>query len=153
MSRVFEKVTYFDSTLEEVFDFFSKAENLNKVTPSFLNFKILSSLPIEMKKGTLIDYKIKLQGINFKWKTEITDWQPNKQFTDNQIKGPYKQWTHTHLFEIEKNKVKMTDRVEYLSPGWIFEPILDKLFIRKKINEIFEYRTKILNEVFKPCFA
>jgi ligand-binding SRPBCC domain-containing protein len=76
--------------IEEVFDFFSNAENLNLLTPGKLNFKILTPLPVKMEKGTLIDYKISIMGIPFKWRTEITDWEPPFRFVDIQLKGPYK---------------------------------------------------------------
>jgi ligand-binding SRPBCC domain-containing protein len=131
-----------------VFEFFSKAENLNKLTPPILEFKIITPLPIKMEKGTFIDYKIKLNGISFKWKTQITAWENNRRFIDTQIKGPYKIWIHEHLFEEENGQVKMTDTVQYLSPGWFLEPIINKLYISKKVEEIFAYRTIELDKLF-----
>ena len=126
----------------------SKAENLNKLTPPILEFKIITPLPIKMEKGTFIDYKIKLNGISFKWKTQITAWENNHRFIDTQIKGPYKIWIHEHLFEEENGQVKMTDTVQYLSPGWFLEPIINKLYISKKVEEIFAYRTIELDKLF-----
>ena len=83
----------------EVFEFFSVASNLNRLTPGWLKFKILTPGPIEMKVGAIIDYQIVLKGIRMAWKTEITVWSPGIQFVDEQIRGPYKQWVHTHRFE------------------------------------------------------
>ena len=80
--------TVLNGSIEEVFDFFSKAENLDKITPPILGFRIITPLPVEMKKGTLIDYKIKLNGIPFNWRTEITKWDPPNCFEDTQLKGP-----------------------------------------------------------------
>jgi len=134
--------------LHEVFDFFSKAENLNLLTPPELQFKILTPLPIEMKQGTLIDYKIKLNGISFAWKTLIAKWQHNEYFVDEQIKGPYKIWHHTHSFKAIDGGTEMTDEVKYLSPGWIFEPIIQALFIKKKVEQIFDYRNSQLKTIF-----
>jgi ligand-binding SRPBCC domain-containing protein len=101
-----------------------------------------------MSKGTLIEYRIKLSGIPFNWKTEILAWEPPFRFIDSQIKGPYKIWIHEHTFEFIDGKTVMTDTVEFLSPGWIFEPIINKVFVEKKVKEIFEYRTKVLNDIF-----
>jgi ligand-binding SRPBCC domain-containing protein len=101
-----------------------------------------------MEKGTLIDYKIKLNGISFSWKTKITAWENNRKFEDTQIKGPYKIWIHEHLFEEENGQVKMTDTVQYLSPGWFLEPIINKFYISKKVEFIFSHRTKVLDELF-----
>lgn len=146
--HIFKQVTYINRPLSEVFNFFSKAENLNKLTPPDLQFKILTPLPIKMEKGTLIDYKIKLNGIAFSWKTKITAWENNRKFEDTQIKGPYKIWIHEHLFEEENGQVKMTDTVQYLSPGWFLEPIINKFYISKKVEFIFSHRTKVLDELF-----
>lgn len=134
--------------IEEVFDFFSKAENLNRITPPELGFKILTPLPVKMNKGTLIDYKIKLNGIPFNWRTQITKWEPPFCFEDTQIKGPYKLWIHEHKFEETDGITRMTDIVNYLSPGGIFEFIPHQIMVKKKVESIFKFREKILNEYF-----
>jgi len=141
--------TVINKTLSEVFEFFSNAENLNKITPPDMQFKILTPLPIIIKKGTLIDYKIKVNGIPFNWQTEITEWEPNKRFIDKQLKGPYRVWIHEHTFEEKDGKTIMNDHVQFLSPGWFLEPIINKLFIEKKVKGIFAYREKILTNLFK----
>jgi len=147
-SKTVKFTTKIDRPLPEVFEFFSKAENLNKLTPDNLEFKILSPLPIEMKKGQLIDYRIKLFGIPFSWKTEITEWNPPQQFADHQLSGPYVIWDHTHSF-IEKNGVtEMTDTIIYQSKGWIIAPFLHWLFVDRNVKQIFAYREKRLNELF-----
>lgn len=142
------KETIINKPLEEVFSFFSKAENLNLITPPELDFKILSPQPINIKQGAIIDYSIKLNGISFKWKTEITVFEKNKRFIDTQLKGPYKIWIHEHIFEHRGNATYMKDIVQFKSPGWIFEPIINSLFVEKKVKSIFEYREKILNKIF-----
>ncbi|MES2835924.1 MAG: SRPBCC family protein [Bacteroidota bacterium] len=135
--------------INEVFDFFSKAENLNVLTPPELSFKILTPLPIIIKQGALIDYRIKLSGIPFNWQTEICTWQPPYRFVDQQLKGPYKIWHHEHKFEeTAEGYTKMTDTVTFLSPGWILEPLINKLFVGKKVQEIFNYRTEQLLKLF-----
>ena len=141
--------TIINKPLQEVFEFFSNAQNLNLLTPPQLQFEILTPLPIAMKKGTLIDYKLKLSGIPFYWKTEIAAWEPPFRFVDKQLKGPYKIWIHEHRFEEKNGKTYMYDTVEFLSPGWFLEPIINKLFIEKKVKEIFTYREKKLKEIFK----
>ncbi|MBE2228595.1 MAG: SRPBCC family protein [Ignavibacteria bacterium] len=134
--------------IEEVFDFFAKAENLNIITPPELNFKILTPSPIEMKQGTLIDYRIKLSGVPFKWKTEITNWEPPFRFVDTQLKGPYKIWIHEHTFSSHLNTTIIKDEVTYLPPGWIMEPVIHKLTVKKKLERIFDYRTEKIRSIF-----
>lgn len=147
--HILEKTTIIKRPLSEVFDFFSKAENLNTITPPELHFKISTPLPIAMYSGTLIEYRIRLNGIPFKWKTEICKWEPPYCFVDQQLKGPYVKWHHTHLFkDLGNGQTEMTDRVEYLSPGWIFEPLINRLFVQKKVEAIFEYREQKLHTIF-----
>ncbi|MDQ3021717.1 MAG: SRPBCC family protein [Bacteroidota bacterium] len=146
-SHILTRNTIIKKNIDEVFKFFSKAENLNQITPPLLGFKIINS-PEEMKKGSLIDYKIKLNGITFNWQTEITKWDPPYYFEDTQIKGPYKMWVHEHKFEEKDEITFMTDIVNYLSPGGIFEFIPHKLIVKKKVESIFDYREKSLKKIF-----
>jgi ligand-binding SRPBCC domain-containing protein len=102
--HILKRETIINESIDAVFDFFSKAENLNHITPPELGFKIITQLPIDMKKGTIIDYKIKLNGFPFKWKTEITNWDPPFYFEDTQIRGPYKMWCTNIYFRIQVEK-------------------------------------------------
>jgi ligand-binding SRPBCC domain-containing protein len=131
--------------LEKVFDFFSKAENLEVLTPEYLNFKILTPLPITMNEGRLIDYQIRLFGIPIRWRTEIKQWNPPHSFMDTQLKGPYLLWEHTHSFEsLGERGTRMIDVVEYSVPGGM---LIDFLFVRKKLLAIFNFRRKKMLEI------
>jgi len=123
--------------IEEVFDFFSNAENLEYLTPKNLHFSILTPRPIEMKKGLLIDYKLKLYGLGFKWQTEISEWSPKSSFVDQQKKGPYTYWIHRHLFEPRGNSTLVKDEVNYAVFGG---GLVDKLFIQRELRAIFSFR-------------
>ena len=147
--RILSRETKVNRPVEEVFEFFSKAENLNIITPPELNFNITTPLPVKMKKGALIDYKIKLHGVPFKWKTEITEWNPPYRFVDTQIKGPYKIWIHEHIFTTAEDSTIITDIVSYLPSGWILEPIIHKLIVKKKLEDIFDYRQSKIKSIFK----
>ena len=85
--------------IDDVFEFFSKPENLSIITPSKMKFKILTPSPIEMKEGALIDYTVNIFRFPIRWRTLITDYKPTNMFVDQQLKGPYSMWHHTHLFE------------------------------------------------------
>ena len=147
--RIISRETSVNKPIEEVFSFFTKAENLNIITPPELKFKITTPLPIDMKKGTLIDYKIKLNGIPFKWKTEITDWSPPYRFVDTQLRGPYRIWIHEHEFESHDSKTIVKDTVSYLPPGWVLEPVIHRLAVKKKLEHIFDYRMEKIKSIFK----
>lgn len=147
--RIISRETSVNKPIEEVFTFFTKAENLNIITPPELKFKITTPLPIDMKKGTLIDYKIKLNGIPFKWKTEITDWSPPYRFVDTQLRGPYRIWIHEHEFESHDSKTIVKDTVSYLPPGWVLEPVIHRLAVKKKLEHIFDYRMEKIKSIFK----
>lgn len=145
---VFETYQKIDRYLPDVFSFFSQAENLQKLTPPWLNFKILTSLPIEMKKGTLIDYQLTLIGIPLKWRTEITVWEPPYRFVDEQLSGPYKLWRHEHLFVDEFSVTHMKDTIEYDFFGWFLKPLIKKFFIEPQVKKIFNYRFSQINRLF-----
>ena len=153
MSRFqFKAEQRFDKSLSEVFEFFSHAENLELITPPWLNFKILTALPIKMQTGTIIDYQIKLYGIPFRWKTEINFWEPPEVFIDTQIKGPYSIWIHEHRFAEQDGQTIMTDTVNYdIAAGFLSLPI-HKLFLKKQIEKIFAYRRETINRYLAETY-
>jgi ligand-binding SRPBCC domain-containing protein len=136
--------------LDEVFEFFGAAENLEKITPPELGFRIRSSVPIEIRPGTLIDYTIKLYGVPMKWRTEITRWNPPLSFEDTQLRGPYAKWVHTHTFIAEEGGTTIRDCVIYALPlgllGRIAHPV-----VSRQLNRIFSYRQEVLERVFPPA--
>ncbi len=135
-----------DRGIEEVFDFFCRAENLEAITPPWLNFRIMTPTPIEMRKGALIDYRIQLHGLPIKWRTEIEAWQPPHRFVDQQLSGPYKKWYHEHTFEsLGANKTLAKDRVHYVSR---FGSLVHKYFVKPDLMKIFTYRQEQLLKHF-----
>jgi ligand-binding SRPBCC domain-containing protein len=141
--------TTFKQPRHEVFAFFGNAENLQLITPPWLDFKILTPLPIDIQQGTLIDYRLKLKGIPFDWRTEISRWDPPGCFIDRQIKGPYKSWIHEHRFEEGDDHTIMTDRVEYRLPGGPFGSLLHALVVENQLRKIFNFRLQKIQNRFK----
>ncbi len=140
----FTTQTIIEKPLETVFSYFSDAANLQDLTPPWLHFKIITKLPIDMKKDALIDYQLKLYGIPFHWQTKILGWSPPDHFVDIQLKGPYKEWIHIHRFEKQGKNTIMNDQVYYSLPfGWLSIPAR-YLLVRKNIEKIFDYRRKQL---------
>ncbi len=88
-----------DLPLDLVFSIFSDARQLERITPPWLNFSVLTPEPIEMKTGLLLDYQLYLHRVPIKWRTEIAVWEPPFRFVDQQLRGPYKLWYHEHTFE------------------------------------------------------
>lgn len=135
-------------SVPELFEFFSIPENLNLLTPEFLNFKFDESNPKNMELGTVFKYKIKLGFIPFRWKTVIVNLNHNHSFTDAQFKGPYKHWIHTHLFIEDGKNTIMKDIVFYDLYGGFLKHLINKFFVRKKVEMIFEYRFNKIEEIF-----
>jgi ligand-binding SRPBCC domain-containing protein len=135
--------------LETVFDFFSHARNLERLTPPFLNFHVLTPEPIDMHAGTLIDYKIIIRGIPVRWRTEITRFDPPTIFTDRQLRGPYTLWDHTHTFEaLSPTVTRACDIVLYRPKGWVMAPIINRLVVQNDVRKIFAFRRAQMAELF-----
>lgn len=136
-------------TMEQAWEFFSTPANLNQITPPGLHFKILQQLPDKMYPGILFLYEVSpIPFIRFKWATEITAISHHQFFIDEQRIGPYKFWHHEHHFVQTENGVLMTDKLYYKIGKSIFGWLAGKLFIDKKVKEIFEFRKKKLVELF-----
>ena len=138
-----------NASLDEVFDFFSNPENLSILTPRKLNFTILSPKPIIMKEGQIIDYTIKLLGIEVRWKTIITEYNGKNKFVDQQLKGPYSMWHHTHEFKEFNGSIDMIDNISYVMPFGILGQIINKVWVKRDLDNIFKYRQRAIIKYFK----
>ena len=126
--------------IAEVFAFFSRAENLERITPSWLRFRMLTAGPVEMRAGTLLDYTLRIHGLPVRWRTRIESWAPPHSFVDVQERGPYRLWRHTHRFREERGGTTMTDDVEYALPLGILGAIANRLVVARDVKSIFDYR-------------
>ena len=122
--------------IEEVFAFFADAENLERITPPELGFRIITPRPIILQAGARIDYRLRLLAVPFKWRTLISLWDPPHRFVDEQVLGPYKEWVHTHRFSVDDVGTVVSDEVRFRLP---FPPLGEFAFpfVRLHLERIF----------------
>ena len=142
---VHESSVWLPWQLDEVFEFFSDASNLEVLTPPWLKFSVVTPRPIEMRPGTLIDYRLRFRGFPLRWRSEITVWDPPHRFADVQVKGPYRQWIHEHSFEEKDGGTLAGDRVQYAVWGGA---LANWLVVRRDVERIFDYRRETLAAMF-----
>lgn len=134
-------------TCDQVFPFFCDAFNLERITPPELRFRVLTPGPVNLHEGSLIDYRLRLWGIPFGWRTRIRRWRPPAGFIDEQVSGPFKRWVHRHEFLHTEAGTRVIDHVDYALPlaplGEFSHPLL-----RRQLSRIFRYRHQVLHEVF-----
>ena len=131
---------------EKVFPFFADAANLEAITPSFLNFVVLTRAPIVMRVGARIDYNLRVHGLPLRWQSEITAWEPPHRFVDEQRRGPYRLWIHEHRFEERVGGTLCVDHVRYAVFGG---RLIEKFFVRRDLARIFAYRQSRIPELLK----
>ena len=125
---------------DEVFAFFADAFNLEAITPPWLGFRVITPGPIGMGPGTSIEYRLELHGLRVDWLTSIEIWEPGRRFVDTQVRGPYRLWRHTHVFEDHPNGTLVRDRVSYAIPLGPLGELARLLFVRRDLDRIFDHR-------------
>lgn len=145
--KTFRFITHqtIEQPIAQVFAFFSDAHNLAEITPPWLRFEVLTPAPIAMQVGTRIDYRLRLRGIPLSWQSEITAWVPPRYFMDEQRRGPYRLWRHTHTFEETAAGTVVGDEVEYAVWG---SSVVNTLFVQRDIERIFAFRAEKLDALF-----
>ena len=136
-------------SLEDAWEFFSLPANLSKITPAEMKFEITSGNSNKIYQGQIISYRISpFAGLNMNWVTEITSVVENHLFVDEQRYGPYKMWHHEHHFEETSNGTLIMDKVSYKLPFGIIGHWTHKLFIKKQLFRIFNFRYYTLHDIF-----
>jgi hypothetical protein len=138
------RATVVPASIDETFAFFSKATNLQQLTPAWLDFTMLTPSPISMREGLEIDYRIRLYGFPIPWRSRIDVWEPGVRFVDRQVIGPYRWWRHEHRFEAVASGTRVIDEVEYVPRArWISGAL-----VRRDVERIFQFREQALVRIF-----
>jgi ligand-binding SRPBCC domain-containing protein len=148
MIHVIDREQVLASPRTVVFAFFADAANLERMTPSSLRFHILTPLPIDMRAGTVIDYRLGLLGLRFEWRTVIEVFEPESRFVDVQRKGPYRMWRHSHEFTEVAGGTRVRDHVEYEMPFGVLGRAARAMFVRKQLQRIFDFRAEAMARRF-----
>ena len=132
--------------LPEVFEFFSRAGNLERITPPWLSFSILGAEPAEVASGTVIPYRLRLHGLPLIWVSQIEQFERGRVFVDRQLIGPYRQWIHRHEFEADGEHTVIRDEVRYELPLCRIGALAG-LFVRRDVERIFAYRQQTIERL------
>lgn len=146
--QVLERAQRVEAPLDQAFEIYGDARNLEAITPPWLGFRVATTAPIEMRTGTLIDYRLAVHGIRVRWRTRIEAWEPPRRFVDAQISGPYALWHHTHSFEPDGDDATVIrDRVRYRIGFGPLGALAWRLFVRRDLERIFDYRREAVAEL------
>lgn len=141
-----KRETFVRKPIAEAFDFFSRAENLEKLTPPWLSFHILTP-PLQLRRGARIAYQLRIRGVPAKWVSEIEEWDPPFGFVDVQVKGPYNRWRHVHRFSEVAGGTRIQDAVTYALPFGPLGRIAHWLLVARDLSKIFDYREQRVREI------
>jgi ligand-binding SRPBCC domain-containing protein len=133
---------------EEVFGFFADAANLQRITPPWVHFEIVSRQPVELGEGATIDYRLRIRGAPLRWRSLIAVWDPPHRFVDEQVRGPYRLWRHEHRFEEAPGGTRVIDHIEYRAPGGPLALLITRLLVRPDVERIFAWRQRALAGIF-----
>lgn len=133
----------------DVFPFFADPANLERLTPGFLHFRVLSATTERIEGGTIIEYALRLHGLPLRWRSRIEGWLPQRRFVDVQLRGPYRSWRHTHEFVPVDGGTLIRDRIRYRLPFGAAGDLCAGTMVRRDLDAIFAFRQGRIREMFR----
>jgi ligand-binding SRPBCC domain-containing protein len=146
--HVLEREQLVPAPPDATFSFYADARNLEAITPPWLRFRVVSAEPADMRPGATIDHRLRLHGVPIRWRSRIEAWEPGRRFVDVQVSGPYRFWHHTHVFEPAGDGTRIRDRVRYALPLGPLGASAHRLFVRRDLERIFDYRREAIRAHF-----
>jgi ligand-binding SRPBCC domain-containing protein len=145
--HLLERSQRFGVPVEQAFEFYVDAGNLEPMTPPWLHFEVTTPGEVTLRQGALLDYRLKLHGMPLRWQSRIETWEPPLRFVDIQARGPYALWEHTHLFEPDGDAATVIhDSVRYVLPLGPLGALAHRIFVRRDLERIFDYRSRVASE-------
>jgi ligand-binding SRPBCC domain-containing protein len=144
----FERTTFIAAPVARVFEFFAAPENLGRITPARMRFRILEGPARNLRQDDRIRYAMRVFGLPIRWTTRITVWRDGEVFADLQERGPYRHWLHTHTFREVPGGVEMHDSVEYELPFGLLGDLVAGRLVARQLEQIFDHRARVIGEVF-----
>jgi ligand-binding SRPBCC domain-containing protein len=135
--------------VDEVFAFFAEAGNLERITPPWLSFRVLTPEPVQMAAGTLIDYRLRLHGVPLGWTSQIEVWEPDRQFVDRAVRGPFSLWHHRHRFSASGEGTIVSDEVHYAPPLGALGEVAERLAVARDLDRIFAHRRQAVAQILE----
>ncbi|MBY0522967.1 MAG: SRPBCC family protein [Gemmataceae bacterium] len=142
----FESSLVVARTLTDVFEFFRQPANLVRVSPPELHMKLVEG-PERIELGSRVIIQARRWGVVQRVVSEITSFESDVAFIDEQREGPLKRWKHTHRFETAGTGTRVIDAIDFEPPGGMLGLVVTAAFVERDLKWIFEHRTRVLGEL------
>ena len=124
----------------EVYAWHTLPEALERLTPPGEHIEVIERTG-GIERGARVVLRFGRWPFRQRWVAEHQDFEEGRYFSDVQVSGPFAYWKHTHTFEPDGPEACiLEDRVEYALPFGLLGKMIAGKFVRRKIEEMFEYR-------------
>ncbi len=137
---VVERATLVQLTPEAVFAWHLRLGAFERLTPPWERVRVEKpGGPIA--NGSEVTLSIRKGPLALHWVARHTNVVPPDTFTDEQVKGPFHQWTHQHRFDrADGQRCRLTDRISCVPPLGSVGSMLGTPFLRRQLERLLEYR-------------
>jgi uncharacterized protein YbjT (DUF2867 family)/ligand-binding SRPBCC domain-containing protein len=128
---------------EDVFRWHERPEALEELTPS--GWVRIEQRVGGVRDGGRVTLSIGLGPLRFRWEARHYGYVRGQQFSDEQIRGPFRTWRHTHRVEaIDSSRSLYEDRIEYALPGGQWVRRLTDGLVRRLLTGILTRRHQLV---------
>jgi ligand-binding SRPBCC domain-containing protein len=139
-TEIFIRRSRIEASAADVYAWHALPDALEKLTPPGEDIDVIERTG-GIERGAKVVIRFGRWPFRMRWVAVHQEYEAGRYFSDLQVSGPFAYWKHTHSFEPGSAAAcTLEDKVEYALPFGFLGRWIAGSFVRRKIEEMFEYR-------------
>lgn len=149
----FKKCSPIAASAQALFDWHETPGALSRLTPPGDPVTLIEHVG-GIRDGARVVLRVGRWPFRFRWELTHTDYQPGVSFTDRQVRGPFRSWTHVHRMIPNGDSASiLDDQIDYELPLGALGRLLGGRIMHSKLEKLFAHRHAVTQAAFNKSLG